>query len=94
MKTLNQIAGFQKMIPSEAIAYGYEALTIPYNIYSKCKETRDREIGFWEKQCAQVRGCNCVVVEFSCGVEMWRHTSEMNIDPRTGKKITRNLTRF
>jgi len=81
------------MSQSDAIEHGYESLTIPYNVDSKCKETQVREILLWVKQCEQVRGCNCVAVEFSNGYEMWRHTSEMNIDPQTGEKSIRNSKR-
>jgi len=94
MKTPYQIRNFAVMSAEDAKAAGYESLTVPYHVDSKCKDTRARERDLWEAMCDQVKGCDCVVVEFHNGYEMWRHTDEMNIDPATGAKITRYITRF
>lgn len=74
--------------PIDARDAGYESLTTPYNVFSKCAVTRKRERALFEKMCDQMNGCNAIVAEVYQGYEVWRHHSEMNIDPKTGCKIT------
>jgi hypothetical protein len=69
-----------------AMMMGYESLTIPYQTDSNSPLIRRHENHLWELQCYQMRGCKCVAVLVENGLEMWRHTSELNIDPETGLK--------
>lgn len=78
---------YRTLAPKEAERQGYVSLTKPYHIAAIDPEVRQREQRFWVNVCNDFRNCNVVVVEFSQGPEIWRHESELNIDPHTGIKL-------
>ena len=73
--------------PTEATRQGYVSLTKPYHIAAMDTSVRDREQRFWRNLCKDFTNCNVVCVEFASGPELWRHETEINIDPHTGLKL-------
>lgn len=88
-ESLFQINGYRVLQPEDATKLGYESLTVVYKIDHQQEAIRKSERLLWDLQCETVRGCDCVAVIFSDGLEMWRHTSELNIDYETGLKCSR-----
>jgi hypothetical protein len=41
---------------------------------------------WWDRLCNDLKSCDCVIVEFTNGLELWRHDDELDIDPMTGLK--------
>jgi hypothetical protein len=74
---------FPLMTKRDAEAAGYVALTTPY-----CQGDKSREKAWFRSVLDDMRGCNCVLVEFAPGIEVWRHESEINID-YMGRKLNR-----
>lgn len=64
----------------DAMLKGYCALTRPYAINNKIDEIRERETKWFHNVLNDMHNANVVIVEFSSGVEVWRHKSELNID--------------
>jgi len=83
---------YQVLTPEDASAHGYQSLTVAYKIESNNIEERTRERWMWQNQCATMIGTNSVVVQVPKGVEMWRHSSEMDIDPHSGLKCARYIS--
>ena len=71
------------MTKREAEAAGYLALTTPY-----CQSDKSPERAWFLSVLDDMRGCNFVLVEFTSGIEVWRHESETNIDCM-GRKLNR-----
>lgn len=84
-----KINGYTVLQPEDATSLGYESLTVVYKIDHNNPEIRKSEKHLWNLQCETVRGCDCVAVIFEDGLEMWRHTSQLNIDYKTGLKCSR-----
>ena len=74
---------FPLMTKRDAEAAGYLALTTPY-----CQSDKSPERAWFLSVLDDMRGCNCVLVEFTSGIEVWRHESEVNIDCM-GRKLNR-----
>jgi hypothetical protein len=83
---LFQTHGYSVYDKETATKMGYESLTVAYQTDSTNPLIRRQENFFWELQCYQMTGCDAVAVLVDNGLEMWRHTSELNIDPETGLK--------
>ena len=83
---------YQVLTPEDARNNGYQSLTVAYKIESMNLELRGRERWIWQKQCETMRGTNSVIVQVPNGVEMWRHSSEMDIDPDSGLKCARYIS--
>lgn len=64
------------MTKNEAVELGYAALTTPYN-----QKPDSIEAPWFESTMKDLAGCDCVLVEFSSGIEIWRHQRELNVDP-------------
>jgi hypothetical protein len=69
---MNQIPTVSK---KEAIAGGYVSLTTPYN-----QNPASQELQWYENVKRDMKGCNCVIVPFANGNEIWRHNTELNLD--------------
>ena len=67
---------FPVLTPSLAEEAEYVSLTRPYNLHSPDEAT------WFDRACAQLRGINCCVVEFTDGVEIWRHRSGVRTDKK------------
>lgn len=85
--------GYPVYEPETAAKLGYESLTIAYQTDHKNPYIRKHENELWELQCYTMIGCNAVAVVVENGFEMWRHTSELNIDPKTGMKCSRYISK-
>ena len=83
---------YQVLTPEDATNNGYQSLTVAYKIKSNNNEERTRERWMWQNQCETMTGTNSVIVQVPKGVEMWRHSSEMDIDPDSGLKCTRYIS--
>ena len=88
-ETLFHTYGYKVLQPEDATKLGYESLTVSYKLDSNNINLRGQELRLWKLQCETVQGCDCVAVLFPDGLEMWRHTSEINIDHSTGLKCSR-----
>lgn len=75
---------FPMMSRREAESAGYVALTTPY-----CQSNKSPERAWFFSVLNDMLGCNCVLVEFTSGIEVWRHETEINIDCM-GRKLTRS----
>ena len=71
---------------AEARQEGYKSLTRPYYLNHKDESIRSIERLWWNRLCDDLKSCRCTIVEFSNGVELWRHDDELDIDPMTGLK--------
>jgi len=71
---------------ADARSAGYRSLTRPYYLNHRDASIRMLERNWWDNLCHDLRLCNCVVVEYTNGVELWRHEDELDIDPMTGLK--------
>lgn len=60
---------------------------MPYAIQATDPTIRLQERDWWHRVCEDLRCCDCVVVEYLTGVELWRHKDELDIDPATGLKV-------
>jgi hypothetical protein len=60
---------------------GYIAMTKPYALESKNANLRETETIWFHRVIDDMRGCDCVLVEFTGGTEVWRHKSELNVTP-------------
>ena len=69
---------FPVMSEEEAKLNGYKALTNVYKIASPHKETRESEGKMFWRIMQDMSWANCVLVEYSNGVEVWRHKSELD----------------
>jgi len=85
---------YQVLTPEDATNNGYQSLTVAYKIESPNIELRNRERLLWQRQCETMQGTKSVVVQVENGVEMWRHNSEMDIDPDTGMKCVRYISKL
>jgi len=81
--------GYAVYEPDVATKMGYESLTVAYHTDSNNNVIRRQENYIWQLQCYTMQGCDCVAVIVPDGLEMWRHTTELNIDPETGLKCSR-----
>lgn len=81
---------FPILHPRDAIDKGYVSLTLPYSIETPEKSIREEEIRFFKNILKDMDGCDCVLVEFVNGVEVWRHKRELNVCPKTGVKLGRS----
>ena len=67
---------------------GYVSLTIPYKIFSPRKDSRELDSYYLDHIIADMEqpnnSANYCLVEVHNGVEVWRHRSELDIDPDTG----------
>lgn len=72
------------MKKADAQAAGYVAITTPY-----CQSHLSPESEWFKRVLADMKGCNCVIVSFASGLEVWRHDSEINLD-HLGRKLTRD----
>jgi len=81
---------FPILHPRDAIDKGYVSLTLPYSIETPEKSIRDEEIKFFRNTLKDMEGCDCVLVEFTNGVEVWRHKRELNVCPKTGVKLSKS----
>ena len=66
---------------------GYRSLTRPYHINHKDQSIRLQERDWWHRVCRDLRACDCCIVEYATGVEIWRHEDQLDIDPQTGLKV-------
>jgi hypothetical protein len=89
IEPLFHINGYKVLQPEDATKLGYESLTVVYKVDYKNPIIAKSEKHLWDLQCETVRGCDCVVVLFPDGFEMWRHTSQLNLDYETGLKCSR-----
>jgi hypothetical protein len=71
---------------ADARKEGYRSLTRPYLINCKDESIRMLEREWWDRLCNDLKSCDCVIVEFTNGLELWRHDDELDIDPMTGLK--------
>ena len=85
---------FELLSPADAKAKGYRSLTRPYRLAARDVNTRNLEHLYWNRVCEDLRLCNCVVVEYPTGIEIWRHESELDIDPATGMKIDSYIPKY
>lgn len=76
-----------KLYYADAMEQGYVSMTKPYHINAKDPELAARERTWFERVLHDMRGAKIVIVEFTSGLEIWRHKSELNIDPTTGKTV-------
>ena len=81
---------FPILHPRDAIDKGYVSLTLPYSIETPEKSIRDEEIQFFRNVLDDMAGCDCVLVEFTNGVEVWRHKRELNVCPTTGVRLSKS----
>ena len=76
---------FPKLTSTQARQGGFVPLAGPY-VIGDPSETMLIE-GLWLQNVRNdLMGCHCCQVETSDGIEIWRHSSEMDIDPTTGVK--------
>lgn len=66
---------------SEARKKGYKSITKPYSIQDK----QERE--WFHNAVRDGQKADMVIVEFPHGVELWKHKSQLDIDPVTGMRI-------
>jgi hypothetical protein len=69
---------FPVMSEQEAKLNGYKALTTGYKIASPHKATREADSKMFWRIMKDMNWANCVLVEYSNGVEVWRHKSELD----------------
>lgn len=82
---------FPVMGVADAKSAGYRSLTRPYYLNHRDESIRSVERGWWDSLCQDLKTCNCVIVEFSSGVELWRHEEELDVDPMTGVKYSKYI---
>lgn len=80
---------FPVMEAAEARKAGFRSLTRPYYLHHKDESIGHIERTWWDNLCRDLKDCKCVIVEFSNGVELWRHEDELDVDPMTGLKHTK-----
>ena len=78
---------------ADARRAGYRSLTKPYHLNHKDESIRYQEREWWDNLCRDLQRCRCVIVEYSSGVELWRHEDELDVDPMTGLKQTKHITK-
>lgn len=66
---------FPTMKNKEAADAGYIAITTPF-----CQHHASPEREWFQHVLSDMKGCNCVIVPFTSGLEIWRHHTEINLD--------------
>ena len=79
---------FRTITQKQAQIEGYIALAGPYADRSLNAPQRSKELTWLDKTCNDLAGCDCVfVIDNLNGVHIFRHNSELDIDPETGTKM-------
>jgi len=75
---------FRKMRKGDATEEGYLPITMPY-----CQHHASPERAWFFRVLEDMKGCDCVLVEFASGLEVWRHNRELNLD-HIGRRIRKS----
>lgn len=75
------------MDAATATKNGYVSITRPYRIQE------EHELKWFRNAIRDGRKAKICIVEFPYGPEIWRHKSELDIDPKTGLKLHQDYLR-
>ena len=75
------------MNAAAATQKGYVSITKPYRILE------EHELKWFRNAIRDGRKAKICIVEFPHGIEIWRHESELDIDPCTGLKLKKDYAK-